>query len=493
MHVLIRIFSRICARQGTQNARKPPENFDLNLISKLQNIWSIFSSTDRRRAMAKRTTAKTDSGTQQSISATTDELLLAALDQGGDTTKTGRFLMTFKEGATNSGIKALQSKRGLRVANARDFKEQAVNLMEVGDAHAMVFPEIGVALVGGAAAAEHGITAAEFVAADSAAHSVDPEYFMFASQINPGDYLRGVLRTAEMIYEDLGGMPGGAAALDEGVSATAVGATFGLRMCRVPPSHFDGNGIKVAVLDTGFDLGHPEFAGRPIVSNSFVGQPVQDLHGHGTHTAGTACGPQSPPGPLQRYGIAFRAQMFIGKVLSNSGSGTQAQVLAGMNWAIANRCAVISMSLGAQIPVQPSYTAAGAAALGAGCLIVAAAGNASNRPGTINAAGAPANSPTVVSVGALDSSLRVASFSNGGKVDIAGPGVNTFSSWPRPQLHNTISGTSMATPHVAGCAALWAQSNASLRGPALRAKLTATARHLPLPATDVGAGLVQAP
>ena len=247
------------------------------------------------------------------------------------------------------------------------------------------------------------------------------------------------------------------------------------------------------MLDTGFDLGHPEFAGRSFVTATFVGQPVQDLHGHGTHTAGTATGPQAPPGSIQRYGIGFRTQIFIGKVLTNSGSGTQAQVLAGMNWAIANRCEVISMSLGAQIPVQPSYTAAGAAALNAGCLIVAAAGNASNRPGVINPAGAPANSPTIMSVAALDSALRVASFSNGGKIDIAGPGVNVFSSWPRPTLHNTISGTSMATPHVAGCAALWAQSSAALRGAALRARLIATARHLPFPASDVGAGLVQAP
>ena len=441
--------------------------------------------------MARRSTPKSDAAEQQSITASADDLLLAILNQGGDTTKTGRFLMTFKEGGAAAGMKSLQSKRGLRVANARDFKNQAVSLADAGDAHAMVFPEIGVALVGGAAAAEHGITTADFVAADSATQSVDPEYFMFSSQINPGDYLRGVLRTAEMIYQDLGALPGAEMLGD--VSATAIGATWGLRACKVPPGNFDGNGIKVAVLDTGFDLGHPEFAGRPIVSNTFVGQPVQDLHGHGTHTAGTACGPQSPPGPLQRYGIAFRGRMFIGKVLTNSGSGTQAQVLAGMNWAIANRCEVISMSLGAQIPPQPSYTAAGAAALGAGCLIVAAAGNASARPGNIQPAGAPANSPTIVSVGALDSSLRVASFSNGGKVDIAGPGVNTFSSWPRPQSHNTISGTSMATPHVAGCAALWAQSNASLRGIALRAKLTSTAKQLPLPATDVGAGLVQAP
>jgi subtilisin family serine protease len=441
--------------------------------------------------MARRSTPKSDAAAQQSIAASADDLLLAILEQGGDTTKTGRFLMTFKEGGAAAGMKSLQSKRGLRVANARDFKNQAVSLADAGDAHAMVFPEIGVAVVGGAAAAEHGITTAEFVAADSATQSVDPEYFMFSSQINPGDYLRGVLRTAEMIYQDLGALPGAEMLGD--VSATAIGATWGLKACKVPSSNFDGNGIKVAVLDTGFDLGHPEFAGRPIVSNSFVGQPVQDLHGHGTHTAGTACGPQSPPGPLQRYGIAFRAQMFLGKVLTNSGSGTQAQILAGMNWAIANRCAVISLSLGAQIPPQPSYTAAGAAALGAGCLIVAAAGNSSNRPGFIAPALAPANSPTIVSVGALDSSLRVASFSCGGKVDIAGPGVNTFSSWPRPQLHNTISGTSMATPHVAGCAALWAQSNATLRGTALRAKLISTARHLPLPATDVGAGLVQAP
>lgn len=440
--------------------------------------------------MVKRRSVRTQAGAEQAVSASTEDLLLAALERGGDTTRTGRFLVTFKEGAAEAGIKSFQAKRGLRVASAQDFAGQAVNLAATAGADSLVFPEIGVALVAGPAAEEHGITAAAFVAEDSPAHSVDPEYFMFATQINPGDYLKGVLRTAEMIYEDLGQAAG---AVPGEVSAAVAGATWGLAACKVPPSNFDGNGIKVAVLDTGFDTGHPEFAGRSFVTNSFVGQPVQDLHGHGTHTTGTACGPQSPPGPIPRYGIGFRTQIFVGKVLTNSGTGTMAQVLAGMNWAIANKCEVISMSLGAQIPVQPSYTAAGQAALNSGCLIVAAAGNASNRPGNIQPAGAPANSPTIMSVAALDSSLRVAVFSNAGKIDIAGPGVNVFSSWPRPTLHNSISGTSMATPHVSGCAALWAQTNVSLRGAALRAKLVATAKHLPFPASDVGAGLAQAP
>lgn len=440
------------------------------------------------RDVGRRRSPRTAASAQ--VSTSTEALMLAAIERGEDLSKTGRFLVTYKEDALDEGMKHLQSQRGLRVANARDFKDQAVVFEAAADADAVVFPEIGVALLSGAAATSRAMTAEAFIAEDSPVHSIDPEYFMFANAINASDYMKGVLHTAQMIYADLGEKE---AAEEAEVTPAVLGATWGLIACKVPPSTRDGNGIKVAVLDTGFDLGHPEFAGRTFVTKTFVGQPVQDLHGHGTHCAGTACGPKTPPGAIQRYGIGFRTQIFVGKVLTNSGSGTQAQVLAGMNWAIANKCAVISMSLGAQIPVQPSYTAAGTAALNNGCLIVAAAGNASNRPGNIQPAGAPANSPSIMSVAALDSNLKVAVFSNGGKIDIAGPGVNVFSSWPRPVLHKTISGTSMATPHVAGCAALWAQTSAALRGAALRARLLATAKPLPFPPSDVGAGLVQAP
>jgi subtilisin family serine protease len=428
------------------------------------------------------------------VSTNPDDLLLATLQEGGDSKTTGRFLVTFKEGAGDAAVEHLESFHGFRTANARDFKSSAIALEETGDADAVVFPEIGVALVGSQAAASRSLSPEASIEEDSPVQSIDPEYFMFATAVNTADYMRGVLRMAQMISADLGVGGTGPEAVEEiEVGPEVLGATPGLILSRVPLSTRDANGIKVAVLDTGFDLGHPEFVGRNPTTQTFVGQPVQDLHGHGTHTAGTACGPKSPAGAIPRYGIGFRSQMFIGKVLTNSGSGTQAQVLAGMNWAIANKCAVISMSLGAQIPVQPSYTAAGASALANGCLIIAASGNASMRPGLIAPAGAPANSPTIMSVAALDINLRPAVFSNGGKVDIAALGVDVFSSWPRPTLHKTISGTSMATPHVAGCAALWAQTSSTLRGVALRAKLQATARHLPFPVTDVGAGLVQAP
>ena len=450
--------------------------------------------------MAKKKVSRSSTNSTQSplASSSVDDLLLAALERGGDTLETGRYLVTFKEGANEAGLESL-GLEGMKVADARDFKDQAAILESVGDADAITFPEIGVALVSGNAAKERSMSAQMEIASDSPYESVDPEYFVFAEQIaeefrrtftektekTSGDFLRGFLQAAELIAKEFGYDADQSEFGQE--EAQVLGATWGLHACKVPASLRSGVGIRVAVLDTGFDLGHPDFIGRAVAGATFVGQPVQDLHGHGTHCIGTATGPKAPAGTTPRYGIGFRSSILAGKVLSNSGSGTQAGVLAGMNWAIANRCPVISMSLGSQSPVHPAYTAAGQAALNNGCLIVAAAGNASSSTGS------PANSPTIMSVASLDSNLRPSAFSNFGKVEIAAPGRDVFSSWPRPTRYRTISGTSMATPHVAGCAALWAETSPNLRGIHLWRRLQATARRLPFPATRVGAGLVQAP
>jgi subtilisin len=422
--------------------------------------------------------------------ASVEDLLLAALERGDESLKTGRYLVTFKEGAVSEGAQAL-SARGLRAADARDFASQAVSIQDVAGADSLVLPEIGVAVVAGEAFAARGMSVEAEIASDSPIESIDPEYFVFAD--STADYVRGFTRAAEVIARDLGpvGELSVAAYLrmpaheEEEVQVTA--ATWGLVRCKVPPSPRSGAGIKVAVLDTGMDLGHPDFVGRSFATQTFVGQPVQDLQGHGTHCIGTACGPQAPTGSTPRYGIAHKAAIFVGKVLANSGSSVGGSVLAGMNWAIANRCTVIAMALGSQTPVQPGYTAAGKAALNNGCLMIAAAGRSGS------SVGAPANSPTIMSVAALDPNLSPSSFSSFGKIEIAAPGRDIFSSLPRPILYGVKSGTSAAVGHVAGCAALWAETGPTLRGMGLWNKLLDTAQPLPFPPSRVGRGLVQAP
>ncbi|WP_324278013.1 S8 family serine peptidase [Blastococcus brunescens] len=158
------------------------------------------------------------------------------------------------------------------------------------------------------------------------------------------------------------------------------------------------------------------------------------------------------------------------------------------------------MSLGADVmQAHPPYSAAGARALEKGSLIIAAAGNnADRRSGKPGFVGAPANSPEIMAVGALDQQLEMAFFSarslpaRGGQVDIAGPGFQVLSSWPMPTRYRSISGTSMATPHVAGIAALWAEETGR-RGLELWATLCQESERLMMPSVDAGCGLCLAP
>ena len=252
-----------------------------------------------------------------SLGANVDDLLLAALERGGETLETGRMVVSYAEGRFDEGVKSLKS-MSLRVADARDFTDQAMTMEGAGDADAMFLPEIGVAVIGGNAVAARGITAQHSALTSDAVQVVEPEYFVFADS---AEYLRGFAAAANTIARDLGAQrPEGAPEEEPGVEV--LGATWGLNACRVPPSTRSGAGMKVAVLDTGFDLGHPDFVGRSVTTNTFVGQPVQDLHGHGTHCIGTACGPRAPAGTTPRYGIAYGCRIFVGKVLSNSGGGS---------------------------------------------------------------------------------------------------------------------------------------------------------------------------
>ena len=144
------------------------------------------------------------------------------------------------------------------------------------------------------------------------------------------------------------------------------------------------------------------------------------------YITGTVCGLPIPTRRVARYGMVFQSDIFVAIVTGSSGGGTIAQYLAGLNWAIGQKCEAILGAMGSGGPLNPAFTAAGNGALARGCLILTGAGHPSMRPSVIAPTGAPANSPSIVAVGALDTNLNVARFSPGGKIDIAAPGVNIF-------------------------------------------------------------------
>ncbi len=437
---------------------------------------------------------------------------------------TGRYLVLMSEDAVASGVRALRDVAGLEVASARDFENGAVDSQTMGEAEAIIFENLGVAVVDTPPEQLRSLRAASD---DSGIMAIEPERINYAideggmsfsppmitgggggSQLS-ADYVRGYRDAVNHLADAMLGTgavsPGAvlASAVDQISFSDDREFTWGLRATRVSESRYSGKGVRVAVLDTGFDLEHPDFLGRNIVSRSFIpGEAVQDGHGHGTHCVGTSCGPKMA-GQGPRYGIAYDAEIFVGKVLSNAGSGGDAGILAGISWAISQKCRIISMSLGAPTVIGQGYSRifeqVARRALGAGTIIIAAAGNESERPGVVSPVGHPANCPSIMSVAALDSRMGIAPFScggrelQGGQVDIAGPGVGIRSSWPRPTLYRSISGTSMATPHVAGIAALYGEANSDVQGGALGWLLLQSAMRLSLPVNDIGAGLVQAP
>jgi subtilisin len=406
---------------------------------------------------------------------------------------TGRYIITFRDDAVIEGLDLLSDQTGIRgLANAADFPNSALDFSQMAAAGGAVFPTLGVAVVSLDAGGFSNIMTS--AGEDSAILAIEPERTFYA--IGDGlsiDYLRGYRDAVDNLYEKATHTEVAEIEKQE-CFADDIKFTWGLKATKVMKSLLTGNGIKVAVLDTGMDLQHPDFAGRSIVSQSFVpGETVQDGNRHGTHCIGTACGFKDLNG--RQYGIAHKSTIYVGKVLNNAGSGQSAWILAGMEWAIVNGCQVISMSLGNTVPTpSTAYETVGRRALQNQCLIIAAAGN--HGPRTV---GQPANSPSIMAVAALDNCLPVPIFSSpsgvfpGAKVDIAAPGVKVYSTIPMDKgRYAAFNGTSMATPHVAGIAALYAESTGK-RGAQLWQLLTSHAMALPLPSANVGSGLVQAP
>ncbi|MFJ9536752.1 S8 family serine peptidase [Streptomyces sp. NPDC101225] len=266
-----------------------------------------------------------------------------------------------------------------------------------------------------------------------------------------------------------------------------------------------GKGVTVAVLDSGVDTSHPDLAQRVSVTRSFVeGEDVADRNGHGTHVTSTVGGSGAASGGKER-GVAPEATLAVGKVLDDQGSGSESQIIAGMQWAARDvHARIVSMSLGSTEPsdgTDPMAQAVDTLSKETGALFVIAAGNT----GAPSSIGSPGAADAALTVGAVDAGDQAAYFTSAGprhgdnalKPDLCAPGVDILAA--RSQLvdgsgyYTTMSGTSMATPHVAGVAALLAQEHPDWNGAQLKDALMSTSARLDASAYLLGAGRVSVP
>ena len=244
-----------------------------------------------------------------------------------------------------------------------------------------------------------------------------------------------------------------------------------------------GKGVKVGIVDTGIDLKHPDLIPNIVKTyNVITGGEGQDDQGHGTHVAGTIAAVRDNKGVV---GVAPEASLYIAKVLGANGSGSLSDVVAGIDWAVLQGVAVMNMSLGSPYPSE-ALAIAVKNAKEAGVAVVCAAGNDSGPVGY------PAAYPGAIAISAGDESGGMASFSSHGpQVAFIAPGVNINSTYLGGG-YKALRGTSMASPHVAGLAALAVQGGATGPDAVLKA-LKGAAKPTPGMETDnQGNGMINA-
>ena len=246
-----------------------------------------------------------------------------------------------------------------------------------------------------------------------------------------------------------------------------------------------GEGVKVVVIDTGLDMTHPDLAGNIKGGWNAIKKSgdFNDDHGHGTHCGGNIAALDNDIGIV---GVAPKADLYGVKVLDANGSGSFDDVIAGMQWAVDNHMEVASMSLGADQGNQALADMVAAMKKG-GVTLIAAAGNSGG------AVGFPGGYPEAIAVAALDQNDQLADFSSRGpQVAVIAPGVNVYS-LSKNGGYDTMSGTSMATPHVAGLAVLYLSTHKGATPDQVRAALSAASTQLPgVIAEGQGAGLPDA-
>ncbi|UXY29553.1 S8 family peptidase [Streptomyces sp. HUAS TT20] len=255
---------------------------------------------------------------------------------------------------------------------------------------------------------------------------------------------------------------------------------------------YTGKGVKIAVLDTGVDTTHPDLKDQVVDSKNFsAAADATDHFGHGTHVASIAAGTGAKSGGKYK-GVAPDAKILNGKVLDDTGSGDDSGILAGMEWAAQQGASVINLSLGGyDTPeIDPLEAEVNKLSTEKGILFAIAAGN--EGPESI---GSPGSADAALTVGAVDKSDKLADFSSTGprtgdgaiKPDVTAPGVDITAAaakgsvidqevGEKPEGYLTISGTSMATPHVAGAAAILKQEHPDWGYAELKGALTGSAK-----------------